>query len=85
MNKVFSDDAWDDYQYWVANDRKVHRKINELLRDIERNGHSGIGKPEPLKHDLEGFWSRRISQEHRLIYRIQDGQILVAKCRKHYQ
>ncbi len=84
MNKIFSDEAWEDYQYWVETDRKILRKINELLRDIDRNGNTGIGKPEPLKHDLEGFWSRRITQEHRLIYCIQDDQILIAKCRKHY-
>lgn len=85
MNKVFSDNAWEDYQYWVENDKKILRKINELLRDIERNGHSGIGKPEPLKHDLEGFWSRRITEEHRLVYCIENGSILIAKCRKHYK
>lgn len=85
MNKVFSDEAWDDYQYWVANDRKILRKVNELLRDIERNGHDGIGKPEQLKHGLEGFWSRRVTHEHRLIYCLDDGQILIARCRKHYK
>lgn len=85
MNKIFSDQAWEDYQYWVNNDRKILRKINELLRDIERNSHSGIGKPEPLKHDLEGFWSRRITEEHRLIYSIEDESIYIAKCRKHYK
>lgn len=85
MNKVFSDEAWDDYQYWVDYDRKILRKINELLRNIERNGNTGIGKPEPLKHDLDGYWSRRITQEHRLIYCVQDGQIHIAKCRKHYR
>ncbi len=85
MNKVFSDEAWEDYQYWVDNDRKILRKVNELLRDIERNGHAGIGKPEPLKHDLEGFWSRRITHEHRLVYSIQGNDILIAKCRRHYQ
>jgi toxin YoeB len=85
MNKVFSDKAWEDYQYWVENDRKILRKINELLRDIERGGHSGIGKPEPLKYDLEGFWSRRITGEHRLVYSIEGDSILIAKCRKHYK
>lgn len=85
MNKVFSDEAWEDYQYWMENDRKILRKVNELLRDIERNGNTGIGKPEPLRHDLEGYWSRRITREHRLIYRIQDDEILIAKCRRHYQ
>ena len=85
MNKVFSDQAWEDYQYWIEHDRKILRKINELLRDIERNGHTGLGKPEPLKHDLEGFWSRRITQEHRLVYSISDEGILIAKCRTHYR
>ncbi len=85
MNKVFSDEAWEDYQYWVAHDRKILRKVNDLLKDIDRNGHTGIGKPEPLKHALEGFWSRRITHEHRLVYCIQDNQILIAQCRQHYQ
>jgi len=85
MNKVFADLAWEDYQYWITNDRKILRKINELLRDIERNGHSGVGKPEPLKHDLEGFWSRRITDEHRLVYSADEGNIFIAKCRKHYK
>jgi len=85
MNKVFADKAWEDYQYWVDNDRKVLRKINELLLDIERGGHTGIGKPEPLKHDLEGFWSRRITGEHRLVYSIDENSIYIAKCRKHYK
>ena len=85
MNKIFSDASWDDYQFWVENDRKILRKINELMRDIERNGHSGLGKPEALKHDLEGFWSRRITDEHRLIYSIDENSIYIAKCRKHYR
>jgi toxin YoeB len=85
MNKVFSDEAWEEYQYWVENDRKILRKINELLRDIERSGHLGLGKPEPLKHDLEGFWSRRITEEHRLIYSIENDSIYIAKCKKHYK
>ncbi len=85
MNKIFSDAAWEEYQYWVENDRKVLRRINELLRDIERNGNQGLGKPESLKHDLSGFWSRRITHEHRLIYRLQDGMIYIAKCRMHYK
>ena len=85
MNKVFSDKAWKDYQYWVNNDRTVLRKINELLRDIERNGHSGIGKPEPLKHNMEGYWSRRINSEHRLVYSFQNDRIIIIRCRNHYQ
>lgn len=85
MNKVFSDEAWEDYQYWVANDRKILRKVNDLIHDIDRNGHTGIGKPEPLRHDLEGYWSRRITQEHRLVYSIHGDDILIAKCRMHYK
>jgi toxin YoeB len=84
MNKVFSDQAWEDYSYWIENDRRILKRIHELLKDIERNGNTGIGKPEPLKHDLEGFWSRRITEEHRLIYNFEAGSIFIAKCRKHY-
>lgn len=85
MDKIFSDQAWKDYFYWVENDRKVLRKINDLIRDIERNGHDGLGKPEPLKHDLDGYWSRRITREHRLVYTIENEQIFIAKCRMHYR
>ena len=84
MNKMFSDQAWEDYLYWIENDRKILKRIHELLKDIERNGNTGIGKPELLKHDLEGFWSRRISEEHRLIYKLETNSIFIAKCRKHY-
>jgi len=84
MNKVFSDQAWDDYLFWIENDRKILKRIHELLKDIERNGNIGIGKPEPLKHDLAGFWSRRITEEHRLIYSLEANSIFIAKCRKHY-
>lgn len=85
MRKIFSDEAWEEYQYWVNSDKKILRRLNELIRDIDRNGHSGIGKPEPLKHNLEGFWSRRITREHRLIYALEEGAILIAKCRWHYE
>lgn len=89
MLKIFTDEAWDDYQYWVANDKKIMRKINQLIRDIERNGMAhGIGKPEPLRQNLSGWWSRRISGEHRLVYRVTgtgDGQSLeILQCRSHY-
>ncbi|MDR3364198.1 MAG: Txe/YoeB family addiction module toxin [Clostridiales Family XIII bacterium] len=84
MNKVFSDEAWEEYQYWIANDKKILKRINDLIKDIERGGHQGIGKPEPLKHDLDGYWSRRISHEHRLIYAINGENILIAKCKNHY-
>jgi toxin YoeB len=84
MNKIFTDHAWDDYVYWQSEDKKIIKKINELIKDIERNGHSGIGKPEALKHDLSGFYSRRITDEHRLVYSIQDQKINIISCRYHY-
>lgn len=86
MNKKFTDIAWSEYQYWLVNDKKVLKKINELINDIERNGNEGIGKPEALKHELSGFWSRRITQEHRLIYSIDEDldTINIVKCKNHY-
>jgi toxin YoeB len=81
----WSDDAWDSYQYWLANDKRIVKRINTLIKDIQRGGHTGIGKPEPLKYDLEGYWSRRITDEHRLIYTIEGKNIIIAQCRGHYQ
>ena len=81
MRIVFDDDAWDDYVYWQTQDRKVLKRINTLIRDIERNGNEGIGKPEALKH---GFWSRRITDEHRLVYKVTETDVLIAQCRYHY-
>ena len=75
MNKVFSENAWRDFMEWVREDRKTARKINDLLKDIERNGHAGLGKPEPLRHDLTGYWSRRITQRDRLIYMFDEKNI----------
>ena len=83
MNKVFSDLAWEEYLYWQLNDRKLLKKINDLLKDIERNGNEGLGKPEPLRHELEGLWSRRISPEHRLIYKFDEENIYILKCKTH--
>ena len=80
----FSDQAWEDYLYWQAKDKALLNRINALLRDIRRSPFGGIGKPEPLKHNLVGFWSRRIDEEHRLVYAIKDDTILVAQCRYHY-
>jgi toxin YoeB len=80
----FSDQAWDDYLYWQTNDRATIKRINTLLKEIQRSPFEGIGKPEPLKHNLSGFWSRRIDEEHRLVYSVQDDTILVAQCRYHY-
>lgn len=84
MKKVFSDNAWEEYLYWQKHDKKVLAKINSLLKEIERNPHQGIGKPEPLKHSLAGYWSRRINSEHRLVYRIEKDSILIAQVRYHY-
>lgn len=84
MNKAFTDIGWEDYLYWQTEDRKTLRKINTLLKDIERNGNEGIGKPEPLTGDLSGFWSRRINQKDRLIYALEMEQIIIIACRYHY-
>ncbi len=77
--------AWDDYLFWYQNDKQVLRKINTLVRDIQRDPVAGIGKPEPLKHNLAGFWSRRITDEHRIVYKIDGDDILIAQCRYHYE
>lgn len=84
MNKAFTDIGWEDYLYWQTEDRKTLRKINTLLKDIERNGNEGIGKPEPLTGDLSGFWNRRINQKDRLIYALEMDQIIIIACRYHY-
>ncbi|MBU6485977.1 MAG: Txe/YoeB family addiction module toxin [Betaproteobacteria bacterium] len=80
----FSDQTWDDYLFWQARDKAILKRINALIRDIQRSPFEGIGKPEPLKHNLSGFWSRRIDEEHRLVYGVDDDSILVAQCRYHY-
>lgn len=84
MKIVWDESAWEDYLWWQQQDRKILKRINLLIKDIARNGHEGIGKPEALKHDWSGFWSRRITDEHRLIYAITDSSILIASCRYHY-
>ncbi|AVM60909.1 Txe/YoeB family addiction module toxin [Actinomyces sp. oral taxon 897] len=85
MTLIWSDQAWEDYLWWQLHDRKVRRRINLLLHDIQRSGHEGIGKPEPLRYQLTGHWSRRITDEHRLVYRIDDGgDIHIVACRHHY-
>lgn len=84
MNKLFTDNAWKDYKYWQTEDRKTLKRINQLLDDISRNGNAGIGKPEPLTGDFSGFWSRRINERDRLIYRIEGDNILILSCRYHY-
>jgi toxin YoeB len=80
----FEDAGWDDYQYWQTTDKLMLKKVNQLIGDIQRDPFDGLGKPEALKNDLSGFWSRRISSEHRLVYRIDDGELLIAQCRGHY-
>jgi toxin YoeB len=85
MSKLFTDEAWNDYLYWSETDKKQLKKINELIKDIDRTPFEGLGKPEALKLNLKGFWSRRINQEHRIIYKIEDGQIIFISFRYHYQ
>ena len=80
----FSENAWEDYLYWQKVDKKLLKKINELLKDIKRHPFEGIGKPEPLKYDLAGFWSRRIDLEHRLVYKVEGSELLIYSCRFHY-
>jgi toxin YoeB len=84
MKFVFVEESWEDYLYWQKTDKKMLLKINALLKDISRNPFSGLGKPEALKHKYRGYWSRRIDLEHRLIYKIEEDEVLIAKCRFHY-
>lgn len=85
MNKSWSDEAWEDYLYWQSQDKKTLKRINQLLKDIDRNAYTGIGKPEKLTGALSGYWSRRIDQCNRIVYRIKDGQIEIAQCGSHYR
>jgi toxin YoeB len=84
MKLVFTELSWEDYLFWQKNDKQKLKRINELLKDISRHPYDGIGKPEPLKFNYAGFWSRRIDEENRLIYRVDDDEIQIAKCRFHY-
>jgi toxin YoeB len=85
MKIIWDDEAWDDYLYWQEQNKKTLKRVNRLVQDISRNGHDGIGKPEPLKSDSSsGWWSRRIDDKNRLVYRIHNGQIEIAQCRSHY-
>lgn len=84
MNIIFSNQAWENYLYWSATDKKIFKKINALIKECQRTPFEGIGKPEPLKNELSGWWSRRIDREHRLVYRIKDGALEIAQCRHHY-
>ena len=84
MNLVFSPQAWEDYQHWQQTDKKILKRINTLIKESLRTPHEGIGKPEPLRHTLAGFWSRRITDEHRMVYRITDQNLEIAQLRFHY-
>jgi toxin YoeB len=84
MKLVFVEESWEDYLYWQKTDKKKLKRINELIRAITRDPFEGIGKPEPLKFKYTGYWSRRIDEEHRLIYKVHDEEVLIAKCRFHY-
>jgi len=81
---VFSDEAWEDYLHWQETDRSMVRRINQLIKDIRRSPYKGIGKPEPLKHQLAGWWSRRIDAEHRFVYRVTENAVEIATLRHHY-
>ncbi|MBU1344481.1 MAG: Txe/YoeB family addiction module toxin [Proteobacteria bacterium] len=84
MKLIFSENAWQDYLYWQKTDKKKLKRINTLIQDIQQNKYEGIGKPEPLKHNFSGFWSRRINNEHRIVYKIENDSILIAQLRYHY-
>ena len=85
MKVVFSARAWGDYLWWQQQDRKLLKRINQLIQDVMRNGNEGIGKPEPLGHGFHGYWSRRINDEHRLVYKVVEDELRVAACRYHYE
>ena len=85
MRKIWFDEAWEDYTYWQTQDKKTLKRINMLLKDIERGNFDGIGKPEPLKGDMSGFWSRRIDDVNRLVYRIRGDVIEIVSCKGHYE
>ena len=85
MKKIWDEEAWNDYLYWQSQDKKTLKRINILIKDIERNAFEGVGKPEPLRHDLSGFWSRRIDDKNRLVYRIKNDVLEILQCRTHYK
>ena len=84
MKIIFHPNAWEDYIFWQSESKKILNKINKLIKEIRREPYEGIGKPEPLKFDLSGFWSRRIDQEHRIVYRIRKDELHILSCRHHY-
>lgn len=84
MKLVFAEQAWEDYLYWQQQDKRMAKGINELIRDTQREPFTGLGKPEPLKHALAGYWSRRITEEHRMVYKPENDALLIAQLRYHY-
>ena len=84
MKLIFYENAWEDYLYWQKTDKKVLNRINKLIKDIKQEPFEGVGKPEPLKHSLAGYWSRRINEEHRIVYKVTDDALLIAQLRYHY-
>ena len=85
MKLIWDEEAWDDYVEWQSEDKKTLKRINKLIKDVQSNPYTGIGKPEPLKHELSGFWSRRITEEHRLVYKVEKDELLIASCKFHYE
>ena len=84
MKLIFAEQAWEDYQYWLQTDRKITRRVHELIKDATRSPFEGIGKPEPLRHALAGYWSRRITDEHRMVYKVESNSLFLAQLRYHY-
>ena len=84
MKYIFIDESWEDYLYWQKTDKKTANRINKLIKETKREPFEGVGKPEPLKHNLAGYWSRRINEEHRIVYKVTDDALLIAQLRYHY-
>jgi toxin YoeB len=84
MKLIWADKAWEDYLFWQSQDKKILQRINRLIKEIQRDPFRGVGEPEPLKHNWTGYWSRRITREHRLVYKSQRDELLIAQCRFHY-
>jgi toxin YoeB len=84
MKLILAENAWQDYLYWQAHDTKILKRINQLVQEIQREPFAGVGKPEPLKHALSGYWSRRINDEHRIVYKVEQDALLIAQLRHHY-
>ena len=85
MNINWNSEAWKEYVEWQSKDKKILKKINEIIKDIQRNGNEGIGKAEPLKHELSGYWSRRITDKHRFIYKLTANEVIIIGCANHYK